>query len=247
LDSPDRNATGFVPAAVDRLRYNVYAPIAYEPTEVIGMTRAMVPAGSRVLDVGCGAGWRGKELREARGCEVIGVEPDEGRAEVARSLGVEVVTGYLEAIDVERIGRFDVVLFGDVLEHLPDPAAMLLAAREYLKPGGAIVASVPNVAHWTVRWDLLWGEFDYQPSGIMDATHLRWFTEKTLRGLFDAAGYRVVAWEVTAGAWMPDYRFRRPWKWLSDPYRIRLVRACARRFPNLFGCQHVVRAVPAAD
>src|SRR5262245_42234591 len=73
-------------------------------------------------------------------------------------------------------GRFDTIVLADVIEHLPDPAEMVSLLKQGLVPDGSIVASVPNVAHWFVRIDLLRGSFNYQEMGIMDATHLRWFT-----------------------------------------------------------------------
>ena len=135
--------------------------------------REIVPSGSRVLDIGCGTGWTAKELIDKKGCEVIGVEPNELRAEVARSNGIQVHAGYLEDLRIEETDLFDVVLFGDVLEHLSNPLSILCDAKKYLRPGGCVVVSVPNVAHWMVRLDLLRGRFNYQQAGIMDATHLR--------------------------------------------------------------------------
>ena len=241
MSNPDGNASGFLVEPPNPLRYTPLA-IAYDPSEVIGAIREVVPSGSRVLDVGCGAGWTAKELRDKIGCEVIGVEPNETRAEVARSNGIEVHVGYLEDLRIEDVGLFDIVLFGDVLEHLSDPHSVLCVAKKYLRPGGSVVITVPNVAHWTVRLELLRGRFDYQALGIMDATHLRWFTEKTLRQLLENAGYRVDEWRVTCGNWMQEYAWKRPFRWMRESHQRRLVKRITRWFPRLFACQHVMRA-----
>jgi SAM-dependent methyltransferase len=164
----------------------------------------------------------------------------------ARARGLQVHQGTFDGGWVESMGKFDVVVFADVLEHLPDPAAPLHLARTVLRPSGAVVASVPNVAHWSVRWDLLWGRFTYTPSGIMDATHLRWFTERSVRALFEASGYRIERLSHTLGAALPLYRERRLWRSLPQ-HRVRSVlRLLTRVMPRVFGCQHVIRAFPRA-
>ena len=145
---------------------------------------------------------------------------------------------------VAGLPLFDVVVFADVLEHLVDPAAALELARSLLAPGGCVVASVPNVAHWSVRLDLLRGRFDYRELGIMDATHLRWFTAENLKRVFRSAGLEVEQYAGSAGLWMSDYENRRPFKWLGAARREQLVLAGLRRWPGLFACQHVVKAVP---
>ena len=241
MSNPDRNASGFLVEPPNPLRY-IPPALVYDPSESLGAIREIVPSGSRVLDVGCGTGWTAKELRDKKGCEVLGVEPNESRAEAARSLGNQVHVGYLEDLRVEEVAPFDIVLFADVLEHLSDPFSILCDAKRYLRPGGSVVVSVPNIAHWMVRLDLLRGRFNYQPTGIMDATHLRWFTEKTLRQLLENAGYRIDEWRVTCGNSMPEYVWKRPFRWMRESHRHRLVKRMTRWFPRLFACQYVMRA-----
>jgi methionine biosynthesis protein MetW len=238
---PDQKAVGFV-GELNPLRY-ITPQISFDPDEKNGLVSAMIPVGSRVLDVGCGTGLTAKELRDALGCEVVGLEPNEQRAEAARLHGYKVITGILDDLNVQEVGTFDVILFLDILEHLSDPASILETTKHFLKPHGFIVASVPNVAHWTVRLNLLRGKFDYADAGIMDATHLRWFTESTVRRLFQWTGYRVIDWKVSSGTWLSVYRTRQPWRWLNENSRVLFVKKCTRWFPHLFGCQHVVRAV----
>ncbi len=241
MSNPDRNASGFLVEPPNPLRY-IPPAIVYDPSEGLGAIREIVPWGSRVLDVGCGTGWTAKELTDKKGCEVIGVEPNESRAEAARSHGIQVHVGYLEDLRIEEVDLFDIILFGDVLEHLSDPHSILCVAKRYLRPGGSVVISVPNVAHWMVRLDLLRGKFNYQEGGIMDATHLRWFTEKTLRLLLEKAGYRVDEWRVSSGNWMPEYAWKRPFRWMRESHRRSLVKTLSRWFPRLFGSQHIMRA-----
>src|SRR5205823_3522170 len=129
------------------------------PDEVTGILASLVSPGERVLDVGCGTGSVSKMLVEKCGAQVVGIEPDRARAARASSRGLKIHVGYLTPEIINTEGYFDVVLFADVLEHIPDPHSMLLAARGALRPGGSVLLSVPNVAHWSVRVDILRGRF----------------------------------------------------------------------------------------
>jgi len=153
---------------------------------------AKVPAGARaVLDVGCSRGATAAALR-ARGVEtVVGIEPDLGDAAEAGRVCERVLAQPLEAVREEFPGAFDSVLFGDVLEHLPDPSAALERVRPWLSPSGVVVASVPNVGHWSVVSELLAGRFDYVPYSLLSGTHISFFTRATLADLFEASGYRL--------------------------------------------------------
>jgi len=230
---------GLTSAPVDPLRYDGHTA---DESESTGIICRFVPDGARVLDVGCGTGSMSKLVRDLRHATVIGIEPNPERAGLARQRGIDVHVGVLNAQTSATLGDFDAVVFADVLEHLEDPAATLRTARSVLRRGGVVVASVPNVAHWTVRWNLLLGRFDYQPVGIMDATHLRWFTRRSIHSLFGAAGFTVQTYTVSAGMWMPEYNTRAPWRWMAPDSRNRAIIAGVRRWPGLFGCQHVVRA-----
>ncbi len=148
-----------------------------------------------VLDVGCGAGLNGAIAR-GRGAMVVGIEPSPSGAALARQRLAEVVPADVEsdASLAEHLGdrRFDLILLGDVLEHLRDPRAALERLLHHLEEEGRVVISVPNVAAWTVRAALLSGRFDYGTSGILDETHLRFFTRRSLIGLVETAGLEVL-------------------------------------------------------
>lgn len=223
----------------DPLRYSGQTDAPYESTALL---IAATPTGSRVLDVGCGTGSVTRRIRERCRAEVIGIEPSPERAQAAIASGLVVHQDGFPSTLLPPDGTFDVVLFADVLEHLVDPGGALAAARAYLRPGGYIVASIPNVAHWTVRVELLRGRFDYYKWGIMDATHLRWFTETSARRLFYAAGFDVEFYSASAGTELEDYTTYGPWRWLSPKTRVRVIVPLAKRWPRLFGCQHIIRA-----
>jgi 2-polyprenyl-3-methyl-5-hydroxy-6-metoxy-1,4-benzoquinol methylase len=110
-------------------------------------------------------------------------------AKRAADVLTQVLTGNIDAIDLPfPPDTFDLLILGDVLEHLVDPGASLARLVPLLKPGGQVLASVPNIAHWQVVAGLILGRFDYTDQGVMDRTHLRWFTPKSLRALLESAG-----------------------------------------------------------
>jgi 2-polyprenyl-3-methyl-5-hydroxy-6-metoxy-1,4-benzoquinol methylase len=143
----------------------------------------------RVLELGPATGYMSRVLTQ-RGCAVVGIELDPDMArEAARHLD-RVIVGDLETLDLEaELGesRFDVIVAADVLEHLRDPLAVLRRLRGFLAPDGFFVLSVPNVAHGSVRLALLTGRFPYQQRGLLDQTHLRFFTRETVGELLDEA------------------------------------------------------------
>jgi O-antigen biosynthesis protein len=145
----------------------------------------------RVLDIGCSSGYLAKRLVD-RGCTVIGMDLDPKDLEVAQQWCAEVYAGNIEDMGLPfEEGTFDVVLCGDLVEHLRDPTAALARVRPLLKPGGLLVLSTPNVANWSIRLMFLFGRFRYTDRGILDRTHAHLFTRKTLRQAIVAAGYHV--------------------------------------------------------
>jgi methionine biosynthesis protein MetW len=204
---------------------------------------AAVPAGARVLDVGCATGYLAAELK-ARGCEVVGVEADPDAAAAARARGVEVVEGDIEdaALRGGLPGERDRILLGDVLEHLRDPAAALAGVRGLLAPGGVAVVSLPNVAVWHARRELLRGRFPREDHGIFDRTHLHFYDRAGAHALAREAGY-VVEREARAPAFLPREATVRALLGARAVERLRS--AAARRAPGLFALQFVLELRPA--
>jgi len=154
----------------------------------------LVGSNKRVLDVGCDTGYLGEALA-AYGNETSGFEVNETTAEEARRRLVRVEVGDLEGTDLVDVfgrGSFDIVVFGDVIEHLRDPLPVLRQARPLLAPGGSVLISTPNVAHGDVRLALLKGQFNYTKLGILDETHTRFFTRDSLVAFLHDAGFVLV-------------------------------------------------------
>lgn len=155
---------------------------------------SLVGRDKRVLDVGCSTGYVARGL-VVRGCTVSGVELEAEWAEEAKPVLEQLVIGDLDTLDlVEAFGEasFDVVVFGDVLEHLKDPEQVLLQTRRLLRDRGSVVISLPNVAHGDLRLSLLAGYWDYREVGLLDETHLRFFTRRTIERMMSRTGYAIV-------------------------------------------------------
>ena len=166
--------------------------------------RQQIPADAReILDVGCGTGSLGYALRCTRSVRVVGVELSELAARRARERLDDVIVGdAVTAMEELAAGSFDCVVFADILEHLADPENALRAARRLLREDGSIVVSLPNVGHWSVLRQLLQGEWRYEEAGILDRTHLRFFTRKSAERLLQEAGFRTAAHRPTQ--WSDD-------------------------------------------
>jgi SAM-dependent methyltransferase len=152
------------------------------------------PRGLRVLDLGCGGGHNGAMLKKAGAREVVGVERDPGAAEEARKRLDRVIRCDLGELDPAALGdeQFDAVLASDVLEHLPDAEDVLARAVSRLRPGGAVVLSLPNVSNVYVFAQLLRKTWPRRASGIFDRTHVRWFAKHDMVRLLEGAGLTVL-------------------------------------------------------
>lgn len=147
-----------------------------------------------ILDVGCGFATTSERLRRL-GNRVTGIESSGVAATTASERIDEVIESDLRELDTvsQRIGsrKFDVIVFADVLEHLDWPLPVLKSYLQFLAPGGSVIVSLPNVGLWSMRLSLLTGRFDYADTGVLDRTHLRFFTRKTARKMIEDAGLTI--------------------------------------------------------
>jgi len=146
--------------------------------------------GRRALDVGAADGFLA-ELLTRRGWQVTALERDPAQAAKARGRCHEVIVADLEQAAPRLQGLFDAIVFGDVLEHLNDPLPVLVALDRALAADGRVIVSVPNVAHLWVRFSLALGRWDYADRGILDRTHVRFFTKRSFEALLRDAGLSV--------------------------------------------------------
>ncbi|MGR9052553.1 MAG: glycosyltransferase [Gammaproteobacteria bacterium] len=173
------------------MKYDFDIDMAEENSSHAKLLERIQP-GSSVLELGCATGYLSDILTHLRGCRVVGVEIDPDAAERARAHCEQVVVADLDNDDLkDRLaGRsFDVILCADVLEHLKDPAKTLKSLTPLLAPEGRLLASVPNVAHASIRLELLQGHFDYEKLGLLDDTHLHFYTRDGLVNMLMEAGF----------------------------------------------------------
>lgn len=154
---------------------------------------SLVPLDAKkVLDVGCGSGGLGSVLRK-KGIEVIGIENTEG---LCKEASEKLNQAFLADIEKFQLpfskGYFDCIIYGDVIEHLIEPLAVLKDHKEYLSDNGHVIASVPNVRYYKLITKLVFsGKWDYMDKGILDRSHIRFFALINLRELFIEAGYEI--------------------------------------------------------
>jgi 2-polyprenyl-3-methyl-5-hydroxy-6-metoxy-1,4-benzoquinol methylase len=151
-----------------------------------------IPRGSRVLDVGCSTGNFGEALQALKDCVVVGVDINADDIEEAKTRISEAYVFDISSPGAqELLGTFDVIVFADVIEHLPDPRAALRAVHDLLREDGIIVYSIPNMGHVSVRLDLLEGRFPYAELGLLDRTHLHYYDRLEVRDVLVSSGFTI--------------------------------------------------------
>lgn len=215
-------------------------------------------AGLDVLDVGCGFATTAERIRR-KGNRVWGIESSSEAAAVARKRIDHVIEADLQGAAAIGDQRFDAIIFADVLEHLAWPIGVLARYAKLLKPGGSVIVSLPNVGLWSVRLSLLFGRFHYADSGVLDRTHLRFFTRSSAVEMLRAAGLEPVRRTYNPGLVRPFVPLAR--RFLggsggagsileSRPYRIYLKtmypieNAVARAWPGMLAFQMIFEAKP---
>jgi 2-polyprenyl-3-methyl-5-hydroxy-6-metoxy-1,4-benzoquinol methylase len=205
---------------------------------------AELPPGLKILDVGAATGTLGRMCAGA-GFVLHGVEPQPEWADLARPYYAELVCGTLDAVPDAFLGGHDLVVCADVLEHMPNPAAALRRLVALQPRGCRFIISVPNVANIWVRLNLLLGRFDYTERGILDRTHLRFYTRRTLATMLASAGLRIARFDVTPiplNLVSPLFQRTTGGRFLHTC----LARATRLR-PTLLGYQFIVQAIQSTS
>lgn len=172
-----------------KLRYNT---INSRKFEAHWLVINEVKPHSNVLDIGCATGYIAKELRK-KDCKVWGIEIDKGAAKIAESIIEKVYVGDIKDVASFNLQRnfFDYILLQDVIEHIVDIEPILVSLKKYIKKDGRIIISTPNIANISSRLQLVLGKFEYTETGIMDRTHVHFYTKKTLLNLLEKMKYII--------------------------------------------------------
>jgi 2-polyprenyl-3-methyl-5-hydroxy-6-metoxy-1,4-benzoquinol methylase len=236
---PERRPADNVAVDESALRY-AFKPDPYSSHSVM-LDWLREGKGRALLDVGAADGLLSRRFTDL-GWRVTGVERDPVAAQAGTRWCERMVVANLDREVPSLESLYDVIVFGDVLEHLADPLRVLTDFTRFLAPDGRVVVSVPNVAHFVIRLSLLAGRFDYIDRGILDHTHLRFFTERSVRALISDAGLEIVRFTATPAPLYQVLPKRFHASWLAVTHRFNAW--LARTLPRLMGYQFIVIAQP---
>lgn len=208
----------------------IFNPDNLDPLNIDRQTAALVPKGATALDIGCATGFFGEYLIKEKKCIVDGVDIGLAEAKEAKEKLRYVILGDIENVEtIRKINqKYDLIIASMIIEHLKDPWSALKQWKKLLKKDGFILVSTSNIAHWSMRLKLLHGDFKYQRYGLLDNTHLRFFTYDTFQQLVKDCGYTIADLKVDpVGGGQP-----------------RLSNFFSNLFPNLFVYQILIKACP---
>jgi len=180
----------------------LFDPARSHPGDAHSILMRLIPPKTHVLELGCSSGYLSGYLVREKGCFVTGLDVEPMATKIAATRCNEVYTVDLDRAEVLDVvhGTYDVLLAPAVLEHLKYPDNILTQARSKLTPKATVLISLPNIAHWSMRLNLLRGRFNYTDYGLMDRTHVHFYTVKTGRHLLENCGYKVERLYVAGSA-----------------------------------------------
>lgn len=208
----------------------IFDPEKLNPLNIDRQSIGLIQKRAKVLEIGCATGFIGEFLIRNKGCQVTGVEIGRGEVKEARRRLNKVIEGDIEDPKVLRLinDKFDVVFASAIIEHLENPWRALSSWKGFFKKDGFLIITTSNIAHWSMRLQLLMGKFNYQEYGILDNTHLRFFTIATFKKLVTGSGYTIEYFSIDpVGGGLP-----------------RVSKLMSRFFPGLFAYQMLIKAKP---
>jgi 2-polyprenyl-3-methyl-5-hydroxy-6-metoxy-1,4-benzoquinol methylase len=197
--------------------------------------------GRRLLDVGSAQGVLAEQFTQ-RGFEVTCIEGDPNLAALGKDKCHEMIVVDLDKQLPLLKGQYDVIVYGDILEHLKNPMGVFKGFNEYLKREGTIILSIPNIAHLWVRLNILFGRFEYRERGVLDRTHLRFFTLASFERFVEEAGLAIEYLASTPAPLMLMVPSRYHGHCLNALHRVNA--ALAHSWKSMFGFQFVAVARP---
>lgn len=198
----------------------------------------LIDSNTKVLDIGCATGYMARELSHKK-CEIVGVDYDKKALQKAGKYCKKTVLCNLEEVTSLPLTKnsFDYVIMLDVLEHLSHPENVFKTIKQYLKKDGFVIISVPNIAHASIRWGLLKGEFNYTYTGILDQTHVHFYTKESLEKKLKESGLTILKLVPTNGMCKVPFLYK-----ITDRLPVSWQYRIAKLDPSLFGFQFIVKA-----
>ena len=192
----------------------------------------------RILDIGCGSGNLGREIKSKINCEIIGITYSQLEANHAASYLNQVLVRDLNSFEPSELGKFDCIICSHILEHLYQPNELLVKLRNTLTPDGILIVALPNTLHYKQRLQFLKGNFKYTDGGLMDKTHFRFFDWDTAFDLVENADFEVIIRYADGHLPMPLIRKLK----FIKPIVSYLDKLASTAFPGMFSVQFVIVA-----
>ena len=194
----------------------------------------LVEKNKKVLDVACASGYLADFLKQ-KNCLIDGIDIDSEAVKEAQKR----CNAYVLDISKDKVpGKYDIIVLGDILEHLEDPLKILSSLKENLNNDGYIIVSIPNIVNIYPRLKIFFGNFDYKEKGIFDRTHLKFFTRKSFKEFIKRAGFKIEKLEYTP---IPIYlKFPKASKAFMDPFYY-LFHFLSVFWPTMFAYQFVAK------
>ena len=213
-------------------------PSPWSSHSTIAAKLQMLPDQSKVLDVGTASGTLARMCAD-KPLRLFGIEPNADWAKLASPLYERIWVGTIEGIEEKCLGGYDVIVLGDILEHLPAPEQVLQKLVEHQSSNCLFIVSVPNIANLWIRLNLLFGRFEYTERGILDRTHLRFFTRKSLVAMLENAGLNIISIQTTP---IPLELISSFFSTSAGRILHKLLARCTAFMPTLLGYQFIVEA-----
>jgi len=216
----------------------IFKPHPYSSHSMIISWLEKFPKGTKILDVGTATGYIGRMVQH-KGFELYGLEPEAKWLEAARPFYIDILCSELEHAASSYLSGYQVVLLADVLEHIPKPEKELLRLTTLQPNGSVFIISVPNIANIWVRLNLLFGRFNYTDRGILDFTHLRFFTRTTFLQFLEQNGLRISELQASPiPLWLVSHFFVNTWpgKRITD-----VLMVLTRLWPTLLRYQWIAQ------
>lgn len=210
------------------------------------LTSQMIENNSHILEIGCSTGYFSLHLQEDKNCNVLALDISEQSVEITSAQGINAIVADVENSEImellqsytDKNGKFDCITCNDVIEHLKYPEILLQRMKGFLKTDGYMIISVPNIAFWKIRFGLLFGNFDYTEVGILDNTHLKFFTIKSFKEFVVKNGYKIVEFKSVYSSYFNFFLSKTKKFFLLENYLHPLLK---RLFDGLYTFQIVAK------